>query len=231
MATGAPSSSACLRCCGQLFATARTAARSSALLYRLRNHQALPPRNIINVVPSIRGPGSICACPPYAHTSPLLPVHPLCMCAPALCSIIGSQEDWRGLVAAICSSRYDPIAPQRPLDHVPKGQGLYLRRLRRDGRCHEAGEFLRDVVLRHVGGGAQVGTPRRHGRRAACAVASHGHAVARRRRDLRLRWPGQGQALQRQLRVLHLAFRVEHQGVRRHGPAPALPPHGQPDQV
>ena len=56
MATGAPSSSASLRCCGQLFATARTAARSSALLYRLRNHQALPPRNIINVVPSIRGP-------------------------------------------------------------------------------------------------------------------------------------------------------------------------------
>lgn len=181
--------------------------------------------------PRCSRPGSICACPPYAHTSPLLPVHPLCMCAPALCSIIGSQEDWRGLVAAICSSRYDPIAPQRPLDHVPKGQGLYLRRLRRDGRCNEAGEFLRDVVLRHVGGGAQVGTPRRHGRRAACAVASHGHAVARRRRDLRLRWPGQGQALQRQLRVLHLAFRVEHQGVRRHGPAPTLPPHGQPDQV
>ena len=56
MATGASSSSACLRCCGQLFATARTAARSSALLYRLRNHQALPRRNIINVVPSIRGP-------------------------------------------------------------------------------------------------------------------------------------------------------------------------------
>ena len=56
MATGAPSSSASLRCCGQLFATARTAARSSALLYRLRNHQALPRRNIINVVPSIRGP-------------------------------------------------------------------------------------------------------------------------------------------------------------------------------
>lgn len=156
---------------------------------------------------------------------------PLHVRACAFCSIIGSQEDWRGLVAAICSSRYDPIAPQRPLDHVPKWQGLYLRRLRRDGRWHEAGELLRDVVLRHVGGGAQVGTPRRHGRRAACAVASHGHAVARQRRDLRLRWPGQGQALQRQLRVLHLAFRVEHQGVRRHGPAPALPPHGQPDQV
>ena len=28
--------------------------------------------------PRCSWPGSTCACPPYAHTSPLLPVHPLC---------------------------------------------------------------------------------------------------------------------------------------------------------